>query len=383
MSVFHGKCAPALLLRLLLCKEEKVSEFYIGVMTGTSMDGIDLVLCEIDEHSCKLIHSHEYPYPKELKDEILTSISTAVTLKKVGTLDAKLGHLFARAINRFILEKRINAADVTAIGLHGQTLWHEPNATFAFSMQLGCPNVVSAKTGLCVVTDFRRMDIANGGQGAPFAPAFHEFAFTSLGKKTAVANIGGMANISLLDKELKGWDTGPGNVLLDMWIQKCKKQNYDRDGDFARSGEADEALLEALLNDPYFKKLPPKSTGREYFNESWLASQLPIFNTIKDENIQATLLEVTARSIANDVKRSQAQLLIVCGGGAKNGFLMQRLAQLCQIEVNPSDAYGIHADSLEAMAFAWLAYKRIHKEEVNLSSVTGANKNSLLGGIYG
>lgn len=360
-----------------------MSELYIGVMTGTSMDGIDLVLCEINESSCKLLHSHEYPFPKELKDEILTCISGVVTLKKVGTLNSKLGYLFARAINRFILEKRINTTDITAIGLHGQTLWHEPNATFSFSMQLGCPNVVSAKTGISVVADFRSMDIANGGQGAPFAPAFHEFVFTSLGKKTAVINIGGMANISLLYDELKGWDTGPGNVLLDMWIQKCKKQNYDRDGEFARSGKADEDLLDSLLSDAYFKKTPPKSTGREYFNESWFASHLPIFNTIKDENIQATFLELTARSIANDVKRSEAELLIVCGGGAKNGFLMQRLSELCKIEVLTSDALGFSADALESMAFAWLAYKRIHREEVNLSSVTGASKNSILGGIYG
>jgi anhydro-N-acetylmuramic acid kinase len=360
-----------------------MSELYIGVMSGTSMDGIDLVLCEIDEHACKLLHSHEYPFPKELKDEILEAIAGVVTLQKVGTLDTKLGHLFARAINRFMLEKRINAEKITAIGLHGQTLWHEPNATFPFSMQLGCPNVVSAKTNISVVADFRRMDIANGGQGAPFAPAFHEFAFGSLGKKAAVINIGGMANITLLDKELRGWDTGPGNVLLDMWIRKCKDENYDRDGEFARSGKADKELLEALLNDAYFKKMPPKSTGREYFNESWFASHLPIFNTIKEENIQATFLELTAQSIANDVKRTQAERLIVCGGGVKNGFLMQRLSELCKIEVVTSDALGFSSDALEAMAFAWFAYKRFHRETVNLSSVTGANKNSLLGGIYG
>lgn len=361
----------------------QISELYIGVMSGTSMDGIDLVLCEIDEHSCKLLHSHEYPFPKELREEIFICISSAVTLKKVGTLNTKLGHLFARAINRFILEKRINAEKITAIGLHGQTLWHEPNATFAFSMQLGCPSVVSAKTGMSVVADFRNMDIANGGQGAPLAPAFHQFAFNDLKKKSAVINIGGMANITLLGKELGGWDTGPGNVLLDMWMRKCKNENYDRDGEFAKSGTPDKELLEALLDDTYFKKMPPKSTGREYFNESWFASHLPIFNTIKDENIQATLLELTVQSIANDVRNSHVERLIVCGGGAKNGFLMQRLLELCSIEVLSSDALGFSADALEAMAFAWLAYKRIHREEVNLSSVTGANKNSLLGGIYG
>jgi len=360
-----------------------MSELYIGVMSGTSMDGIDLVLCEINMLTCKLLHSCEYPLAMGLKEEILETITGLVTLQKVGRLNVKLGHVFAKAINRFVLEKRINTQNISAIGLHGQTLWHEPNAPFAFSMQLGCPNVVSAKTGMRVVADFRNMDIANGGQGAPFAPAFHAFVFGALGKKTAVVNIGGMANITLLSEELKGWDTGPGNVLLDMWAQKCQGKPYDKNGEFARSGTANAELLAALLSDGYFQKLPPKSTGREYFNESWFASQLPIFNTIKEENIQATFLELTARSIANDVKRNKIEQLIVCGGGAKNGFLMQRVSELCAIEVVSSDVYGINADALEAMAFAWFAYKRVHGEVVNLSSVTGANKNSLLGGIYG
>ncbi|MDD2789813.1 MAG: anhydro-N-acetylmuramic acid kinase [Sulfurimonas sp.] len=360
-----------------------MSELYIGVMSGTSMDGIDLVLCEIDALACKLIHSHEYPFPRELKDEILSTISGVVTLKKVGTLDAKLGHLFARAVNRFMMEKKINASDITAIGLHGQTLWHEPNATFAFSLQMGCPNIVSAKTGISVVSDFRSMDIANGGQGAPFAPAFHDFAFHNLGKNTAVINIGGMSNITLLGDTLKGWDTGPGNVLMDMWIRKCTGENYDRDGAFAQSGTPNQELLEKLLDDAYFQKIPPKSTGREYFNESWLGLHLPLFNTIKEPDMQATLLELTAQSIAHDVLSAKSELLIVCGGGAKNSFLMQRLHELCAIKVAPSDAYGINSDALEAMAFAWLGYKRIHREEVNLKNVTGAQKNSILGGIYG
>ncbi|MGB3961734.1 MAG: anhydro-N-acetylmuramic acid kinase [Sulfurimonas sp.] len=360
-----------------------MSEFYIGVMSGTSMDGIDLVLCEIDARSCKLIHSHEYPFPKELKEEILTAITGVVTLRDIGTLDTKLGHLFTHAIDRFISEKKIKSSTISAIGLHGQTLWHEPNANFAFSMQLGSASVVSAKTGLCVVADFRNMDIANGGQGAPFAPAFHAFVFDSLSKNTAVLNIGGMANITLLGDTLKGWDTGPGNVLLDMWIRKCTGENYDKEGAFAKSGKVNEELLGKLLADSYFKKTPPKSTGREYFNESWLGLHLPIFHTIKEEDMQATLLELTARTIAHDALSAKSELLIVCGGGAKNGFLMQRLHELCGIKVVSSDTYGINADALEAMAFAWLAYKRIHREEVNLKSVTGANKNSLLGGIYG
>lgn len=360
-----------------------MSELYIGVMSGTSLDGIDISLCEIESSSCKLIASFEFPFDRELKREILEVISGTTTLEQIGTLDNKLGHLCADAINAFIQKENIDTKEITAIGLHGQTLWHQPDAANPFSMQLGCPNVVSAKTDIQVVTDFRRMDMANGGQGAPFAPAFHKEMFSSLEKKVAVLNIGGMANLTILGDELKGWDTGCGNVLMDMWISKCKSTPYDKDGKFARSGELNTALLDAMLKDRYFKQLPPKSTGREYFNDTWLANYLPIFQTIKDEDIQRTLLELTAQSIANDVKKTKNNLLIVCGGGVKNIFLMERLKELCKIEVASSDEYGVSSEFMESMAFAWLAYKRVHHEKVKLSSVTGASKDSILGGLYG
>ena len=360
-----------------------MSELYIGVMSGTSLDGIDIALCEIDKISCTLLHSHEYTFHHPLKEEILTVIAGTTTLEQVGTLSAKLGTLFADAINTFIKQFEINPSSIKAIGLHGQTLWHQPHAEFPFSMQLGCPNIVHAQTGIQVIADFRNMDIANGGEGAPFAPAFHDFLFASLRKKTAVVNIGGMANITLLQETLKGWDVGAGNVLLDSWIRRCKGVAYDRDGVFAQSGEVNSELLKSFLKDPYFKKSPPKSTGREYFNENWIANHLPMFQTIKDEDIQRTLLELTALSIQKDVQTSDVSLLIVCGGGAKNIFLMQRLNDLCQCEVTSSDTLGVSGDAMEAMAFAWLAYKRVYGEVVNLHSVTGTRKNSILGGIYG
>ena len=270
-----------------------------------------------------------------------------------------------------------------AIGLHGQTLWHSPHAEYPFSMQLGCPNVVHAKIGIKVVADFRSMDIANGGEGAPFAPAFHQFVFGSQKERVAVVNIGGMANITLLGDELKGWDTGVGNALMDYWIQTCKNLPFDKDGEFSACGNLNEELLNSFLDDEYFKQLPPKSTGREYFNPTWLSNHLPTFQTIKDEDIQRTLLELTAISISNDIKKTDTNLLIVCGGGVKNRFLMQRLQKLCDIEVKSSDELGISSDFMEAMAFAWLAKMRVHKQEVDLKSVTGAKKNSILGGIYG
>ena len=360
-----------------------MSELYIGIMSGTSLDGIDVALCEIDSSHCKLITANEYPFDAELKREILDMIAGTTTLKQVGTIDKKLGLAFAHAVNRFMREKELKVEDITAIGLHGQTLWHEMQSEFPFSMQLGDASTVVANTDIKVVADFRSMDVANGGQGAPFAPAFHQELFSGFQEKVAVLNIGGMANITLLGEELQGWDTGCGNVLLDMWVQKSKDVAYDKDGEFARSGEVNQDLLNAMLKDEYFTRFPPKSTGREYFNETWFANHLPIFNSIKDEDIQRTLLELTAKTIANDVTNSDSELLIVCGGGAKNGFLMQRITQLCEIKVMPSDKFGVSSEFMEAMAFAWLAYKRVHNENVKLSSVTGAKKDSMLGGIYG
>ena len=359
-----------------------MSNLYIGIMSGTSLDGVDVALCEIDADSCKLLHSYEHPFPPSLKKEVLSAISGFTMLHEIGELDNMLGQLFTDAIKTFLEKFKINASEVNAIGLHGQTLWHSPDTNPAFSMQLGDANVVAAQTRIKTVADFRRMDIANGGQGAPFAPAFHQFLFSSLQERVGVLNIGGMANLTLLGDELKGWDTGCGNVLLDMWIWTCKNQAYDKDGEFAKSGEINSELLKSLIDDEYFKKLPPKSTGREYFNDTWLANHLPVFQTIKDEDVQRTLLELTALSIANDVKKTPTQLLIVCGGGAKNTFLMHRLQELCSVIIKTSDEFGVHGDALEAMAFAWLAYKRVNREEVQLSSVTGAKKDSILGGVY-
>ena len=360
-----------------------MSNYYVGIMSGTSMDGIDVALCEIDTQMCKLMAFEEYPFDAELKEEILNAISGVTRLQNVGSLHAKLGELFADKTRQFLHARHINAKEVNAIGLHGQTLWHAPHAPHPFSMQLGDASKVVAKTGITTITDFRGADIAQGGEGAPFAPAFHKFLFGASEKKRAVLNIGGMANLTLLGEKLEGWDTGCGNVLLDANIQNALGKSYDADGAFARSGNINAELLEKLLGDEYFAKTPPKSTGREYFNQSWLSSYLPIFNTIEAADMQRTLLELTAQSVANDLKRHKIDELIVCGGGAKNGFLMERLETLCDCEVKRGEAYGVQSDALEAMAFAWFAYKRLKREAVELSSVTGAKTNSLLGAIYG
>lgn len=359
-----------------------MSKLYIGLMSGTSLDGIDIALCKIDSNSCILVNYSEYPFNSTLKDEILKIISSQTTLKEIGLLHKKLGTLYANAIKKFLKEQEISAHTIEAIGLHGQTLWHEPNGEFPFSMQLGCPNSVVAQTGIKVISDFRNMDIANGGEGAPLTPAFHKFVFNSNREKTAVLNIGGMANITLIQENLLGWDTGCGNVLLDLWIKNTQNRPYDKDGNYAKSGTLNRPLLNAMLEDKYFKKLPPKSTGREYFNQEWLKKALCSFLPIKDEDVQRTLLELTAFSVAKDVIENNIALLIVCGGGVKNSFLMQRIQELSQIKVQRSDDFGLNSDALEAMAFAWFAYKRVHRQSVKIKTVTGAKKNSILGGIY-
>jgi len=351
-------------------------------MSGTSLDGVDIALCKITANSIRLIKSYEHPFPKELKKEILELIKGSATLKQIGEMDVKLAELFASAVNLFLKNNSLSRNDISAIGLHGQTLWHEPNSAYPFSMQLGSGSVVATRCGIDTVTDFRNGDIANGGEGAPFAPAFHAEVFAYLGEGVGVVNIGGMANISYLGKETLGWDIGCGNVLLDIFIQRSQKKPYDKDGAFAKSGEVIMPLLQKMLKDDYLSKAPPKSTGREYFNEAWLDTKLADFGALKDSDIQRTLLELTALSITNEANRLRVKELILCGGGAKNGFLVERIATYSRVKVSTSDAHGVESDSLEAMIFAWLAYKRIHKEKVALSSVTGAKKDTILGALY-
>jgi anhydro-N-acetylmuramic acid kinase len=355
---------------------------YIGVMSGTSLDGVDIVLCSILDKKCKLLYSHEYPFDKKLKKDILKTIKSSTTLKEIAKIDKRLAMLYAKSINHFIDKNDIDRSSIEAIGLHGQTLWHQPDGRYPFSMQLGDANSVVVETGIKVINNFRGMDVASGGEGAPFAPAFHKFLFGTKKKKRAVVNIGGMANITFLQKPLIGWDTGCGNILMDTYIKLSQNKEYDKDGSFAKSGVLDKKLLKQFCMDKYFKKLPPKSTGREYFNESWLMNYIKNSKS-SSADIQRTLLELTAKTIANDINSFDLDELIVCGGGVKNKFLMQRLCALCKCEVFSSDDFGVSSDFMEAMAFAWLAYKRVNNQKVKLKHVTGAKQNNLLGAIYG
>ncbi len=353
-------------------------EHYIGIMSGTSLDGVDVVLCEIDASSCSLISSLEYPMPLELKTDILTMIEGKSTLEEVGQMDHRLGLLFTQAVGALLIREGISTSIVTAIGSHGQTLWHEPTGEYPFSMQLGDPNILTAKTGIPVVADFRRKDVALGGQGAPFAPAFHEFIFSNIKNSVSIVNIGGMGNITVLGDTLLGYDTGCGNVLLDLWIAEHQGVDYDKDGAWAKSGTVDYTLLDTLMSDGYFAQPYPKSTGREKFNKSWLQGYLS-GKTHNPEDVQRTLLELTALSISNEVLRFNRDVVLLCGGGAKNSFLVERIKALIP---NVEVAIASNADYIEAMTFAWLAYKRMHKEVVNLKDVTGASDNAVLGGLY-
>lgn len=353
-------------------------ERYIGIMSGTSLDGVDVVLCEIDAVSCELVASLEYPMPLELKTDILTMIEGKTTLEEVGQIDHRLGLLFTQATGALLIREKLDAKSIKAIGMHGQTLWHDPEGEYPFSMQLGDPNILAAKTGIAVVADFRRKDIALGGQGAPFAPAFHEFLFSGISEHVAIVNIGGMANITVLGERLLGYDTGPGNVLLDMWIARHQNISYDEDGQWARTGNVEYGLLDRMMADAYFAEPYPKSTGREKFNDDWLQTQLA-GKTHNPEDVQRTLLELTAMSISNEVLHFNRDLLLLCGGGAKNSFLVERLKALMP---NVEVAIAQNADMIEAMTFAWLAYKRLHEEKVNLKGVTGARENAILGGVY-
>jgi len=371
-------------------------QYYIGLMSGTSLDGIDAVVCRINSKSCEVLKTHTHPFPEALKERLLTAVAGKTTLREVGMFDHMLGTLFADAVKVLLEKSGIAAENIEAIGSHGQTLWHEPTGKTPFSMQLGDPNIIAARTGIPVVADFRRKDMALGGNGAPFAPAFHKFLLGAQTDGMCVVNIGGIANITILGETLMGYDTGPGNMLMDLWIAKHKGLPYDRDGNWARKGNVDYILLETMMNDEYFAKQYPKSTGREKFNGEWLESvQHTAFSYRKEKKIlqnnahnhssfkpvdvQRTLLELTAQSIASEVLKFNPDMLLLCGGGAQNGFLHERISELM-----PNVQVGVmeQADNLEAMMTAWLAYKRMHNEPVGLKDVTGARENTILGGVY-
>ncbi|MGF1680246.1 anhydro-N-acetylmuramic acid kinase [Photobacterium minamisatsumaniensis] len=367
-----------------------IPALYIGVMSGTSLDGVDTVLVEVKDQRVSLIAGDCYPMPGSLKDELLSvCLGQATSLKQIGRLDHLLGHLFADAIDQLLERENIAPEKVTAIGNHGQTVFHQPEGDTPFTLQLGDANIIAAKTGITTVADFRRKDMALGGQGAPLVPAFHRNLFSQQDSSTVVLNIGGIANISVLrpNATVLGFDTGPGNMLMDAWVSQHLGEKYDKDAAFARQGTVNRELLGLLLKDPYLAQPYPKSTGREHYNLPWLQTQLSLLSQpLPPEDVQSTLLEFTAVTIATDVLRfavGTAPQLLVCGGGACNPLLMSRLASLLpDWRVGNTRDEGVDPDYMEAMAFAWLAHQRIHNLPSNIPEVTGASKPASLGVIY-
>jgi len=364
-----------------------MGDLYIGVMSGTSLDGVDISLCEYKKRF-KLRYFETFSFDKQLREDILKAIKGVVTLKEIGKLDNELGKMYATQLKQFLQKYHLKPSHIKAIGLHGQTLWHEPNS--GFSIQLGNPNQVAAATSIPVVCDIRRMDMASGGQGAPFAPLFHKLLFGHLGNKTAVVNIGGMANISILDDKLIGYDTGCGNVLIDGWCERYFGVNYDENGNIARGGKVDTRLLEVMLDDSYFKQHYPKSTGREYFNFSWLEEKFAIANVEfgdgKDRHVSRdilrTLTELTAITIVNEAMKFEVETIVVCGGGANNTFLIERIEQLFPYRAKVASDFGIAQEAIESMMMGYFAYLRLSNKKAKLKSITGAKKNLIAGGLY-
>jgi anhydro-N-acetylmuramic acid kinase len=365
---------------------------YVGLMSGTSMDGIDAALVEFGEHRCEIRATLSARYPDELSAALLQASRTPAecTVDVIGNLDHWVGECFRDAAIALLKQSDISPGQVAAIGSHGQTLRHQPHAARPFTLQIGDPNIIATGTGVTTVADFRRADIALGGEGAPLTPAFHQWLFADADINRAVLNIGGIANVTLLlasSSTVKGFDTGPGNTLLDSQARKNLQKSYDEDGAWAAEGTVSEELLEILLSDKYFELPPPKSTGFEYFNAHWLNSRISAPGKAAPEavDIQATLAELSARTIASAILEQAPEVkeVLVCGGGVHNRDLMQRLATcLAGSTVTSTESYGLHPDWVEAAAFAWLAKRRLEGKTGNLPEATGASRPEVLGAVY-
>jgi anhydro-N-acetylmuramic acid kinase len=368
-----------------------VATLYLGLISGTSADGIDVALASFAGKP-KLLAGLTYPYRDDLRRRILTLAQGDgyIALDEFGALDVEIARTFAAAALELLKRENIDATQIRALGSHGQTVRHRPLGGTPYTMQLGDPNVIAELTGITTVADFRRRDIAAGGHGAPLAPAFHAAMLPHDMHTRVVLNLGGIANITILDgdakKPLRGFDTGPASCLLDAWITKHLDQPYDKDGAFAASGSVDETLLKRLLSEPYFALAAPKSTGREVFHLTWLAEHLRGL-AIAPKNVQATLVALSAITIADAIRTHApgTKEVRVCGGGVHNPVLMAAIADaLAPICVASIAGLGIDPDFVEAMTFAWLARERMENRAApNVHTVTGARGPRVLGGIYG
>ena len=351
------------------------------------MDAIDAVLVRFSDQALETCATYSHPFPEAIRAQLRECIhpNWVGSLKEVASLNATLGTLYADTASTLIAQANIPKTQIQAIGNHGQTIWHQPDLEPSFSWQLGDANRIAEATGITTIADFRNRDIAAGGEGAPLVPAFHEAVFATPEHCRVVANIGGISNISILSPKQAtvGFDTGPGNGLMDAWCLQEQALPYDHNGQWATQGQCIPALITQLLQDPYFARPYPKSTGKEYFNLAWLVPMLD--DTMSAADIQATLLELTAQSLAQSILRAAPDVdeVFICGGGAKNTALLKRLAVLMgDVPINNTDVLGIKADWVEATAFAWLARQTLKGLPGNLPSATGAAGPRVLGAIY-
>ena len=349
------------------------------------MDAVDCALVSFDNDETKLIDYAQYPLDDDTRKRV-RAVDVNTPVEEIDQLDLHLGQLFANASNALIKKANINPQVIAAVGSHGQTVLHEPNAPEPFSLQIGNADIIVKETGILTIADFRNMDIAVGGQGAPLAPAFHQFQFRHPDKNRIILNIGGMANITILPADtnlpVTGFDTGPGNALMDDWARQHLNADMDQDGEWASSGHVDQTPLNEMLNDDYFKKSPPKSTGIEYFNLDWLGR---FDSSLKPEDIQATLLALSVKTISQVINQYAANTdeVLVCGGGVHNKATMHAIREhLPDCNVVSTFEYGLDPDCIEAVTFAWLAKRRLENKPGNLPSVTGATEAVLLGKIY-
>lgn len=366
------------------------STIYIGLMSGTSLDAVDAIAVNFEQHNVNLIGSHSQPIPDHLKTAILKLCNSAQdNVKTLAETDHKLGKLYSATTLELMGMLNLDASQIAAIGCHGQTVRHVAPApqNIPFSLQIGDANILAADTGVPVVSDFRRKDMALGGQGAPLVPAFHRQIFSSKDKNRVIVNIGGIANITYLSKEgdCLGFDTGPGNMLMDLWSQAHIGKAYDQDGSWAASGSAHGKLLKQFKGCDFFSQPGPKSTGRELFNRHWLDKQLADYSDVLVEDVQATLLALSAETICEAINNLEPSVeeVFVCGGGASNTTLMNALiALLPNANVRSTEILGIGPNWVEACAFAWLAKQRLENKPGNLTEVTGASREAVLGALY-
>ena len=366
------------------------TKLYIGLMSGTSMDGIDAALVRFPKQGMELIATYSHSWPNFLQQELKKLITPGHDeINRLGELDILAANEFALAVQKLLAKASIPASAVAAIGSHGQTIRHRPDAKTAFTLQIGDPNRIAECTEITTVADFRRRDMAAGGEGAPLVPAFHNTLFRSNAEYRCILNIGGIANITLLPPKsggtITGFDTGPGNCLMDSWAARHIHSSFDKQGKWATTGKIHPALLKDMLADSYFNRPHPKSTGREYFNLEWLEKSLSLHTALLPEDIQATLAALTTQSIANAIRTiaPECKRVLICGGGIHNPVLLRQLQfELPYCCIESTGNYGADPDWVEAIAFAWLAQQTMLGLSGNLPSVTGALRPVILGGIF-